>query len=461
MSEALGLDIDASIANVPSRVADEANELLAVLRRKRDRNDDRLKLYEGKFDFDHLGISTPPTMDDLDVVLGWPAKAVDMVSDLCVPQGFNLPGAEIPVVDRVWEQNDLQMQLMSAVHMSLISSVAWLMTTRGVEGEPDVVWQVKDALNGTGRWNNATRRLDSFLSVTERDHGNPAEVVLYLPGYRYTLRVDRSQWRLVESVASTITDRVPVERFVFRPDDWRPFGRSRITREVEYLTGAAVRTLLRSEVSAEFYSFPQRWAMGADASDFQDENGFSLGRWRTLMGGMLAIGRDDEGHVPEVGEFRPASQQPHLEQIAVLAQAFAGETSIPVASLGVGMQQANPTSADAYMVGRADLIRLATRSMRVWGQSAKRAMMTSQELLGADMGESAWSMQLDWEDPRSVPTNTAADNLSKVTAAMPWVAETPEAIDMLNLDFTTTQNLKESQRKDRGRSLLRRIVDEA
>ena len=431
------------------------DSLWEVLKGRAARNQMRQRRYDGKHAFRELGISTPPHLRHFGAVLGWPAKAVDMLADLCVPEGVVSPGVDLDAlgVTEQWHRNDMQLQLMGAQRLSLISGVAWLVATLGGPGEPDVVWTVKDALNGTGSWRPGVRELDAFLSITDRDDdGHPTGLVLYRPGYTITATKDRGHWSYDR--AEFALDRVPVEPVSYRPDPWRRYGRSRITREVCYLTDAAARTLVRSEVSAEFYSYPQRYALGVTEDDFTNPDGTKQDRWQAIMGTVWAIGRDDSGELPSVGQFPASTQQPHMDQLGVLAQTFAGATGIPVSSLGVGMQQSNPTSAEAYVTARQDLIGTARAAMRTWGSAYRRSMVTAVELLHGSVPAELWSASVDWDDPAKLPASTAADGLLKVTQALPWLADTEAAIDMLQLDEAQTAQLKADRRRARTATML-------
>jgi hypothetical protein len=63
---------------------------------------------------------------------------------------------------------------------------------------------------------------------------------------------------------------VLVEPLTYDPQLDRPFGRSRITRAVMDITDRAARTVLRTEISAEFYASPQRYVLGADEEAWAD-----------------------------------------------------------------------------------------------------------------------------------------------------------------------------------------------
>ena len=124
--------------------------------------------------------------------------------------------------------------------------------------------------------------------------------------------------------------------FVHNPSVEWEFGTSRITRPVISITQRAVRTLLRMEISAEFYSSPQRAVLGADESDFVDSaTGQMKTGWEVTIGKLLALSRDDSGELPTIQQFQQATMQPHVDMIRSDAALFSGETGIPVDTLGV------------------------------------------------------------------------------------------------------------------------------
>src|SRR5690606_28014561 len=101
------------------------------------------------------------------------------------------------------------------------------------------------------------------------------------------------------------------------------FGSSRISRPVMALTDSGVRTLLRTEVSAEFFNAPQRYALGAEESAFQDAKGNAKSGWEVLLGRVLTLSKDEDGVIPQVGQFPQQSMEPNIAHFRMLAQAFA------------------------------------------------------------------------------------------------------------------------------------------
>ncbi len=79
------------------------------------------------------------------------------------------------------------------------------------------------------------------------------------------------------------------------------------------LTEGAVRTVKRSEISGEFYSFPQRYALGTDPDQEP------MDKWKATLSTLLEITKDDDGDKPTVGQFTQQSMQPYMDQIRTFA----------------------------------------------------------------------------------------------------------------------------------------------
>ena len=139
---------------------------------------------------------------------------------------------------------------------------------------------------------------------------------------------------------------------IYRPDATRPFGHSRIKRSMMSIVQSAVRTIKRSEISAEFYSFPQKFLLG------MDPDAERMDKWRASMSSLLRIDKDEDGDKPTAGQFQTAPQTPHSEQLRMLAGLFAGETGLTLDDLGFPSQ--NPSSSEAIKAAH-ETLRLTAR----------------------------------------------------------------------------------------------------
>lgn len=421
------------------------NELAAQLRAKEPRNNLRQQFMDGKQAVRALSPMLPPYLRRAGAVLGWPAKACEAVNRRARLEGFDLVKGDISRwgLDQIMDDNDYLMQVRQTEMASLVHSVSWEIVVGGDTSlsEPDVMIVSKSALEATGIWNKRTRRLDAFLSVADfTTTGEPDDFTLYLPGITITVIggevVDESRHKLW----------IPANPVVYRPSMDRPFGRSRLSRSVMFLTGAAVRALLRMEGTADFYGTPHLLLMGALMEQFQGVDGKAVSTWDFLMSKINAIPDDDEAVNPraDIVQIQQASQQPHMDSIDEIAAAFAGETNIPVSALGVGVKQANPTSSESYEASREDLISESEDAQDVWGGAhVKTLQMAWMFRNGTDtLPPQLRRLQPRWRDARRTSRAAAADSTSKLVPAFPWMAESPTMLENIGFDKATTERLK-------------------
>lgn len=126
-----------------------------------------------------------------------------------------------------------------------------------------------------------------------------------------------------------------------------------------YLQASAKRTLERSEVTAEFYSFPQKYAVGLS----QDAE--PIDAWKATISAMLTFEKDEDGDSPTLGQFQTSSMSPFTEQLRTLAAVFAGETGLTLDDLGFVTD--NPSSAEAIKASHETLRIAARKAQRTFG----------------------------------------------------------------------------------------------
>lgn len=438
------------------------NECLEQIGRKAYRNRLRRSYYNHRNALQDLGISIPPQLRTVETVVGWPAKGVEGLSRRLNIEGFTVTDgttAEIGL-DAMLEANRFEIEAPQAHTSALVTTPAFIAVTSGdvQAGEPEVIISARSAELATGLWDGRRRTLRGALFVYEAKGGVPTNFVLFAPGTAIMIKKTDTAWDVRESRHDF---GIPVEPLIFNPSLDRPFGRSRISRAVMSLTDSAVRTLLRSEVSAEFFSAPQRYVLGADEQAFQDSQGNAIPAWQSILGRVLAISRDAEGEVPTVGQFSQQSMQPHFEQLRGLAAMFASEVNLPLDSLGIVHD--NPSSAEAIMRAKEELIidaKYAIRSFTpAWERSIRRglAMMDdSPAALSRYLGVHA-----KWADPATPSQVSAADAITKEISVLPWVAESEVALEMFGHDPATRDRLLADKRRNEGRGVLQALTAEA
>ena len=322
--------------------------LRGKLSAKKTRIDERYKFYEMKHIAADMEISTPPQLKwRMMDVLGWCEKAVNSLSDRLGFGGFkndayNLTG--------IYQLNNQDILVDSTILGALICACSFIYITQDEDGQP--LMRTVDASRATGIIDPITNMLKEGYAILEVDDKGKPLVEAYLLPHQTDVYENGEFVRTFRHPAPYPL-LVPV---IYRPDAKRPFGHSRISRACMDYQDSAARTIKRSEISAEFYSYPQRYVLGMDPDAEQME------KWKATMSAMLRIDKDDDGDKPTVGQFQQQSMTPHLDQIKVFAGMFAGETGLTLDDLGFPSQ--NPSSSEAIKASHESLRLTARKAQR-------------------------------------------------------------------------------------------------
>lgn len=214
----------------------------------------RQRIYDMKDDHINFGITIPPEIRRMfKSTLGWGAKAVDAIADRLVFRGFDNDNFNI---NEIFQLNSADILFDDAKLSALINSCSFIYISEGEDGFPRL--QVIHGSDATGILDPVTRLLTEGYAVLERDeYGKPTEELYFVTG-RTDYYVDG---KLVDSVENNAPAPLLVP-IIHRPDASKPFGRSRITKAAVYYQNYARRTLERADVTAEFYSWPQKYVVG-------------------------------------------------------------------------------------------------------------------------------------------------------------------------------------------------------
>lgn len=427
------------------------NRLWVKLRGKRAVNAKRSSYYDAEQTVKHLGIAIPPSLQTVETVIGWPAKAVEALENRIDLDGFVIPGAsaEDLGLDVIWDDNRMGVEAVQAHTSALKYGPAFLAVMAGQDGEPDVVIRTLSATTTTGLWDANRRRVGAALTVTGWSNMGVAEFILFLPDKVVTAYRDGSVWSLDEQPHGL--GRCPVALLPFKPSPENPFGRSRITKGVMTTTDRAIRSLLRMEVSAEFYSAPQRYILGADASAFQDAAGNPLPGWAALVGHVLAIGFDDDGNKPEVGQFPQMTMQPHMDMVRSDAAVFSGETNIPVNMLGVIHD--NPASDAAMHTAYLALNKEAERAHIPFGYGWVDAMRMAVQIRDGDAA-ALRGLRAKWRNPATPTMGEMSRAVVEQVQAGILPADSDVTYEKAGYDETTIARIRADRRRGSVASLV-------
>lgn len=313
----------------------------------------RYDFYEQKATAADFGIFTPDRLKDFHMINGWCTKAVDTLADRLSLYKWKDDNFDI---ESIFLMNNPDILYDSAMLSALISACSFIVITPN--GDVPLL-QVVDGSRATGTIDDATGMLNEGYAELEVDtNGNATQ-------FAYFTREQTVYYSVVnEKITQTyrIINPAPYPLLVpviYRPDAKRPFGHSRISRTCMNVAYGAMRTVKRSEISAEYYSFPQKYILGLDP-ETEFENG------RASASSFLKITSKEDGDNTRVGQFNASSPQPYNEQLKMMASLFAAETGLTLDDLGFATS--NPTSADAIKASHETLRLTARKAQKVFGR---------------------------------------------------------------------------------------------
>lgn len=403
--------------------------------------------------FKDLGISLPPTLStSIPAALGWPAKSVNYLARKHRFDGFSLNGELDPFkVAQILTETDFEAELKKAITSCYKHGCSFLVTFPMEDGRIRV--RTYSARNATLITDPRSGETVGALVVTDVDERfAPKGFTVFFADGWVSVKAGKYKWVMKDKGASYAP--IPVQALIYDPTVERPFGRSRITREVRYLTDAALRTLVRAEVAAEFFAAPQRYALGVAENAFKD-----MDSWSAIAGRIWAMEVNEEGQAPTVGQFPQMTMEPHLAQYRQLAQNFCAETNLPMSA--VGLFADNPASAEAMQAAEAALSEEADYQSRVFTPAIRRVLgdvvrlaHTAGKPEGAHDLSELWNVQVRWTPARYVSPQASSDYIMKIVQAFPEVAGTTVAYRRAGFSQPEIEELQAEIGKDKARSLI-------
>jgi len=414
--------------------------------------------YEGKNKLKDLRISIPPQLTNVETVVGWAGTAVDVLEERLDFEGY-LNG-EVLGLNEIFRANELDLESSMAHRDALIYGTGFVVVGRGNSGEANPLITIESPKKMTAVYDSRTRKVAAALLVNHDSKGNYSSGSLYLPNETIFIEYAATGWFEVERDIHNL-GAVPVSAIPNNPRSSDPYGRSEITPAVRSYTDAAMRTLLGAEVAREFYSAPQRYVLGADQDVFLDADGNPLNPWSVYQGRILGLPyNEDNGVMPEVGQFTAGSTTPYFEQIRAYAQLVAAETAIPASYLG--FQTDNPASADAIRQMEARLVKRAERRQRQFGRSwlevARLAVQVRDGLTPEELPSELNDVRAIWRDASTPTRAAAADEVIKLIASGVLLADSEITYNRIGLTEGDKQVIKSEKAAINNSNLINSLL---
>lgn len=364
------------------------------------------KYYLGEVKPIDLGIAIPPHLRHFKPSIGWAKIGVEKFADRVIPASLDTAGIV-----------NLRSVINEAVKTSVVFGIAYLvvyqdgLTCRARVGNPFCSFADLNPL---------TRDVISYWETSDKEEVNlyAADGIAVIYPFEQTFGMQ-------------------VFPIVHNQDCLNPYGQSRITKPVRNLIDSAIRTLARSEIAAEFYSFPQSALLGADMSMFEEHSELegTVKNFAAGIGRLLLFPPNEKtGQSPTLQQLQQQSFAPHTDQLNQLARMCAAELNIDVAELGI--YQTNPASAEALYVSKEDLVLEVKEYEANNSTSIMRAINALIE--GNKLDTEA---KLIWTEPATPSIASQADAFIKLVQAIPALAVSPAGLRLSGLSEDAIQEV--------------------
>lgn len=407
-----------------------------------------------------LGISIPPQLKGLHTVIGWPRIGVEALEQRLDLEAFRwADGSDSSDLEEIAEANDLYDES-SLAHLDALTYGREYVTVGSgdLDGSPPLI-TYESPLDMTLFWDARLRLATSALRESQDQYGfglAPEDrlVTLYLPGETIHAVEVNGGWEVIDRDPHGL-GMVPVLRMANRQRTADRIGKSEITPEVMSITDAACRRLVGIEVQAEFFGAPARYILGASESAFQDAEGNAKSAWETYIGRVLALERDEDGAVPEVGQFTAHDPSGQTKIIDLYARIMATQLGLPPHMLGYTSD--NPASADAIRSSEAMLVKKAERRIRRFGATHRDAIRLALWVRDGEPPDKSRRIEAVWRNPATPTLAAQTDAAVKMVQAGLLPQDSDVALEMAGLTEDQRQRVAAERRRAQGGALLDRL----
>ena len=442
------------IAGVDDVELDIIRGLFSEWAKKFPRNKIRSDYRDMKISLKPSGNIPAEAIARVEAVSDWPEKAVTALSERSVFEGFVAPGQADPFdLSGIVDANRLDIEIPQAIDSAYTHSCSFMTTTHGdtEAGEPEVLVLAREALWSVATWDKRRRVVSAAMTITSTDDiGQPTAVDVFLPDVVLALKRRPSGAWVSERQQNPLGE-VPVEPIPYKPSLARPFGRSRISRAVMNATDRALLAIVRAEIGSDFFALPRMYALGVT------EDAFSKGKWRAAVDSWFAIGRDEEGDLPSVGQFPQMTTQPLNDHYRTIATQFSGATGVPVSNLGILTD--NPPSAEALYADDRRIVATANLQNRFFSSSLKRVAQRIVRLRdGGEITPELTRLDVAWANPAFTSPVTSATALRELSTVFPWLSESSVALEYAGFTQAEITRLMTDKSRYDARALTRALT---
>lgn len=204
------------------------------------------------------------------------------------------------------------------------------------------------AEEATGTYHWREQNLENGIAVFARDSKNTARESKPNAWIKYeedktTLHEDDKE---VDEEIANPTGRPLIGLLTYGSTTKRPFGQSVLSLPARDAIVDASRTVRQAMIAGYYYNTKVDVILGAD-------NETPVETIKRETGDVLKVGSNQDGHIPQLGEFAQHAMAPFNDTILTAARNFCSATSLTLANLGIATDA--PQSTEALEIVSDDL----------------------------------------------------------------------------------------------------------
>lgn len=417
------------------------------------RNELRYTYYDGKNKLKDFGISTPPELLDVNVVIDWPNKAVTALADRVRFDGFTAKDKDVQtILDGLTQRAGFMRRTRFMVHSQCIYGFYLGVVGMNDDGKSQIDFY--DAERSSAIWDAAKGDIHAAMAIEEFENGVPSLVRIFTEDEVLTAYSDGAYLRF--AVEPIKMGHIPVVAFTYRPTDRKPFGQSRISRTVMSITDSAVRAALGADISFQFAVAPQKFLLGAAENPFQKTT-----RWESYIGSIFAVGYNGKQSVmPQFGQLTQPSMQQSNDMMRMLAARFGGATNIPISQLGIIHDQ--PASAEAIYAANEPLVIEATDLIEgnrdAMKELARMCVAAELDVPLADLTPDQADIMPNYRNPAMPSVVSQADAAVKIASAVPEFAGTAAWWKLIGMPEDTRREIEQEMAAKNAQKLFDAVL---
>ena len=150
----------------------------------------------------------------------------------------------------------------------------------------------------------------------------------------------------ITTIATNGTGRPLIGLLTHKSTAKRPFGQSVLTKAARSAIVDASRTVRQAMIAAYHYNTKVDLILGVDSNTAVD-------KVENQTGDVLKIGPNENGQIPQIGEFAQHAMAPFTDTILTAARNFCSDTKLSLVNLGISSDA--PQSTEALEIINDDL----------------------------------------------------------------------------------------------------------